>query len=165
MIFAFASNRKNHQTCWTSAARTRRSSFARGAASRTALWPCSARSTTGQRAGWADVALLEGDCASYSLMQRGALRRKKCYWHLLFCADFTMSAPLGSQFGASLSRRSLSSPNYTLIITNFGRFWGLNFVRRQGVATGGMNHFRRLSQYRSLRPYQWLPRCGLNWDA
>jgi hypothetical protein len=29
---------------------------------------------------------------------------------LVFCADLTISAPIGSQSGASLSRRSLSSP-------------------------------------------------------
>ncbi len=34
----------------------------------------------------------------------------------LVCADFTRSAPLGSPSGASLSRRSLSSPGYKYII-------------------------------------------------
>lgn len=52
---------------------------------------------------------------SLKLMQRGALRHRKCYWHLIFCAEFTRSAPLGSQSGASLSRRSLSSPNTPLL--------------------------------------------------
>jgi hypothetical protein len=45
-----------------------------------------------------------------SLMQRGAWQRRKCGWHLRFCAEFTRSAPLGSHSGTSLSRRSLSSP-------------------------------------------------------
>ena len=45
-----------------------------------------------------------------SLMQRGAWQRRKCGWHLKFCAEFTRSAPLGSHSGTSLSRRSLSSP-------------------------------------------------------
>ena len=45
-----------------------------------------------------------------TLMQRGALRRRKCFWHLIFCAEFTSSAPLGSHSGTSLSRRNRSSP-------------------------------------------------------
>ena len=45
-----------------------------------------------------------------SLMQRGAWQRRKCDWHLRFCAEFTSSAPLGSHSGTSLLRRSLSSP-------------------------------------------------------
>ena len=39
-------------------------------------------------------------------------------WHLFVCAEFTSSAPLGSQFGISLLRRSRSSPcgNYTTLV-------------------------------------------------
>lgn len=41
--------------------------------------------TTGQRAGWADVAPLVGaSCLSHSLMQRGAGQRSLCGWHLCF---------------------------------------------------------------------------------
>ena len=42
--------------------------------------------------------------------RRGAYQRKKCGWHLSFCAGLTRSAPLGSHFGTSLLRRSLASP-------------------------------------------------------
>ena len=51
---------------------------------------------------------------SLSLMQRVAWQHRKCCWHLIFCADFTSSAPLGSHSGTSLSRRSLSSPEVGL---------------------------------------------------
>ena len=50
------------------------------------------------------------------LMQREAERKVKCGWHLIFCAEFTRSAPLGSQSGTSLLRRSLSSPCLCIII-------------------------------------------------
>ena len=53
----------------------------------------------------------EDQLLTRSLMQRGALQRScLCGWHLIFCAGLTRSAPLGSQFGVSLSRRDLSSP-------------------------------------------------------
>ena len=52
----------------------------------------------------------EAGLSSQSLMQREAGQRRKCGWHLIFCAGFTRSAPLGSHSGTSLSRRSLSSP-------------------------------------------------------
>src|SRR5215211_1153649 len=42
----------------------------------------------------------------------------KCDWHLVFCAEFTSSAPLGSHSGTSLSRRSLSSPDTNIIIAD-----------------------------------------------
>ena len=45
-----------------------------------------------------------------AIRQLKEVQRRKCDWHLIFCADFTRSAPLGSQSGTSLSRRSLSSP-------------------------------------------------------
>lgn len=44
---------------------------------------------------------------------------------LLLCADFSSSAPLGSQFGASLSRRSLSSPGgilYQIVLINIYKY-------------------------------------------
>lgn len=151
MIFALATNRKHHQTGWLPAARTRRFSFARIAARRAALWLFSARSTTGQRAGWTDVALLEGDCASYSLRQRGALRRRKCYWHLIFCADFTMSAPLGSQSGASLSRRSLSSPISEFIIPTFSLGSKLFFHYGQAYTIPSTRR-KRNRLWRKIRP-------------
>ena len=44
------------------------------------------------------------------LMQRGGEQHIQCGWHLKFCADFTRTAPLGSQSGANLFRRYLSSP-------------------------------------------------------
>ena len=48
--------------------------------------------------------------SDHSLMQREAWQHRKCCWHLIFCAEFTRSAPLGSHSGTSLFRRSLSSP-------------------------------------------------------
>lgn len=44
------------------------------------------------------------------LRRRGALQRRKCDWHLIFCTDFTRSVPLGSQPGTSLPRRDQASP-------------------------------------------------------
>jgi len=92
------------------AVRTRKPSFALLTAHSAALWLCDAYSTTGQRAGWADVTSRGGHCACPWLRQRGAEQRRKCVRHLIFCADFTRSAPLGLHFGTSLSRRSLASP-------------------------------------------------------
>jgi len=43
-------------------------------------------------------------------MQRGEEQHIQCGWHLKFCADLTRAAPLGSQSGANLFRRYLSSP-------------------------------------------------------
>jgi hypothetical protein len=85
-------------------------SFAHLAESCAALHLCHARSVTGWRSGAADAASQGGRAVISSLMQRGAWQHRKCCWHLRFCADFTRSAPLGSHSGASLSRRSLSSP-------------------------------------------------------
>ncbi len=42
--------------------------------------------------------------------QREEEQHIQCGWHLKVCADFSSSAPLGSQSGTSLFRRSLSSP-------------------------------------------------------
>jgi hypothetical protein len=48
-----------------------------------------------------------------SLRQRAEEQRRKCdCWHLIFCADFTRSAPLGSQSGTSLPRRDRNIPEY-----------------------------------------------------
>lgn len=56
--------------------------------------------------------LIYGDRLSRSrrTRRREAWQRKQCGWHLIFCAEFTSSAPLGSHSGTSLFRRSLSSP-------------------------------------------------------
>ena len=46
-----------------------------------------------------------------SLRQRAEEQRRKCdCWHLIVCADFTRSAPLGSQSGTSLPRRDRNIP-------------------------------------------------------
>jgi hypothetical protein len=68
--------------------------------------------------GWWTWSFIEDQLHFQSLMQREEEQRKKCDWHLIFCADFSSSAPLGSQFGASLSRRSLSSPGQQLYQTS-----------------------------------------------
>ena len=50
-------------------------------------------------------------------MQREALQRRKCdCWHLIFCTDFTRSAPLGSQSGTSLPRRDRNIPKIQLLL-------------------------------------------------
>ena len=76
----------------------------------TALRLCNARSTSGRSTGWADVVSQGGDYASLCLRRRGALRRRKCDWHLFFVLSLRGRHTLGSQFGTSLSRRSLASP-------------------------------------------------------
>jgi hypothetical protein len=58
---------------------------------------------------------LEDQALYHSLMRRGVKLRSLCDWHLFFCAELTMSAPIGSQSGASLSRRDLSSPCFYII--------------------------------------------------
>ena len=51
-----------------------------------------------------------------SLRQRAEEQRRKCdCWHLIVCADFTRSAPLGSQSGTSLPRRDRNIPEYKAI--------------------------------------------------
>ena len=68
--------------------------------------------------------LIYGDrllCSRHT-RRRGAWQRRKCGWHLIFCAEFTSSAPLGSHSGTSLSRRSLSSPckiHYSIVAMDF----------------------------------------------
>jgi hypothetical protein len=93
------------------AARARKPSFARSAASCAALHHCDAQSLHRVEYGTGGRGLARRP-AVYSLLltQRGAWRRRKCGWHLIFCAEFTRSAPLGSHSGTSLFRRSLSSP-------------------------------------------------------
>ena len=94
------------------AARARRPSFAQIAASCAALHHCDAQSHHRVKYGTGGRGLARRP-AVYSLLltQRGAWRRRKCGWHLIVCAEFTRSAPLGSHSGTSLFRRSLSSPN------------------------------------------------------
>ena len=68
------------------------------------------------------MALLEDHCGSRrSLMQRGALQRRKCDWHLCFALIYTRSAPLGSQSGVNRFRRNRSSPVINIIPRNESR--------------------------------------------
>ncbi len=67
--------------------------------------------------------LLKPLCSGRYFTQRGGEQHRKVHgWHLIVCADFSglrtnppRSAPLGSQSGNSLSRRSLSSPGGVII--------------------------------------------------
>jgi hypothetical protein len=55
---------------------------------------------------------------SHCTRQPEAEQRSQCGWHLKVRADFSRSAPLGSQSGTSLNRRSRSSPGKALYHTN-----------------------------------------------
>jgi len=59
---------------------------------------------------------------SHCTRQQGAEQRSQCGWHLRVCADFSRSAPLGSQSGTSLNRRSRSSPERALYHMSSGIF-------------------------------------------
>ena len=54
-------------------------------------------------------------CSLQPLTQLKEEQLSLCVWHLKFCTEFTRSVPLGSQSGISLFRRSLSSPNISLL--------------------------------------------------
>lgn len=96
---------------------------------RVALPLCDARIHLRQEFGVGGRGLSVGDqLRRYSLRQRGALQRSLCDWHLLFCTDLSSSAPLGSQFGACLSRRDLSSP-CTLIIPQPPITLGFSYIK------------------------------------
>ncbi len=57
-----------------------------------------------------EVIFADNRLSSLALMQREEEQHIQCGWHLRFCADFTRTAPLGSQSGVNLFRRTLSSP-------------------------------------------------------
>ena len=104
-----------------------------------------------------DVTFLEGQLRA-SLMQREALQRRKCVWHLIFCTDFTSSVPLGSQSGTSLPRRSLSSPlriYYTRLDCEKPRNSGK--IANQAVSHLGISPVKRYNNNPTrLKPYEGL---------
>ena len=76
-----------------------------------------------RREGGADAAHKEpGRPSLAGFRRRGGELRSQCFWHLIFCAELTRSAPLGSQCMASLNRRSQSSPSAKIIAGRYLRF-------------------------------------------
>jgi hypothetical protein len=72
--------------------------------------------------------------SSYTRQRGGEQHRSQCGWHLIGCADFPRSAPLDSQFGTSLLRRSQSSPRAIIIPLRHRRGAAPRRARR---STGG----------------------------
>ena len=124
LFIDLTSQRRNRQNLLRRSAQTRKPSFASrrsSAGSTLTLWR-PLRDRPEIRCGWTWPE--EVNCGSAApLMQREALQRRKCdCWHLIFCTDFTRSAPLDSQSGTSLPRRDRNIPNwhryYTLFLRN-----------------------------------------------
>ena len=102
--------------------------------------------------------LIYGDRLSWSrhTRRRGAWQRRKCGWHLIFCADFTSSAPLGSHSGTSLSRRSLSSPWTGLHPLNVGVPFVQNhysILAMDFILPSGLLYARLLREFSRINHY------------